>query len=308
MIKAHIALFLVSLIYASNYTIAKEVMPNYLNPEAIVFARILTGFIVFGLLTIPKPERIEKSDYKRLILCGITGAGINMLTFFKGLNLTTPINASLIMLLVPIIVLIASAIYLKETITNIKIIGIFMGIIGAGFLVTYGRSFSLNSQGLLGDLFIVINATSYSIYLVLIKNLMRKYNTMTVLKWVFTFGLIFIFPFTITDFVNAEWTEIPANIWFAIAFILIGVTILTYFFNAYALQFVNASVVSIYIYLQPLLASIIALSFGKDHLDFTKIVAIYFDIFGRVNGESIKRMVVIEIKLLRFLFPTSLKS
>jgi len=281
MLKAHIALFLVSLIYAANYTIAKEVMPKYLSPDVLVLARILTGTIIFWLATSFKSEKIDKSDFGLLILCGFTGAALNMFAFFKGLSLTTPINASLILLLVPILVLIISAVFFKERITRIKGIGIILGIIGAGFLVMNGRSVSLNSQGLLGDLLICVNSTSYAIYLVLVKKLIRKYKTLTVLKWVFTFGLIFIFPFTISDFTNANWSAIPLSIWSAIAFILIAVTVLTYLFNGYALKFVSASVVSIYIYLQPLLASIIALSFGKDSLNLTKIIA-YLLIFSGV--------------------------
>jgi drug/metabolite transporter (DMT)-like permease len=281
MLKAHIALFLVSLIYAANYTIAKEVMPKYLSPDVLVLARILTGTIIFWLATSFKSEKIDKSDFGLLILCGFTGAALNMFAFFKGLSLTTPINASLILLLVPILVLIISAVFFKERITRIKGIGIILGIIGAGFLVMNGRSVSLNSQGLLGDLLICVNSTSYAIYLVLVKKLIRKYKTLTVLKWVFTFGLIFIFPFTISDFTNANWSAIPLSIWSAITFILIAVTVLTYLFNGYALKFVSASVVSIYIYLQPLLASIIALSFGKDSLNLTKIIA-YLLIFSGV--------------------------
>lgn len=281
MLKAHIALFLVSLIYAANYTIAKEVMPKYLSPDVLVLARILTGTIIFWLATSFKSEKIDKSDFGLLILCGFTGAALNMFAFFKGLSLTTPINASLILLLVPILVLIISAVFFKERITIIKGIGIILGIIGAGFLVMNGRAISLNSQGLVGDLLICVNSTSYAIYLVLVKKLIRKYETLTVLKWIFTFGLIFIFPFTISDFTNANWSAIPLSIWSAIAFILIAVTVLTYLFNGYALKFVSASVVSIYIYLQPLLASIIALSFGKDSLNLTKVIA-YLLIFSGV--------------------------
>jgi drug/metabolite transporter (DMT)-like permease len=286
--KAHIALLLVTLIYAANYTIAKEVMPKYLMPDALVFTRILTGMIVFWGLASFKTEKVSKADFGRLILSGVFGSAINMLAFFKGLNLTTPINASLIMLLVPIIVLSISAIFYDERITRIKGIGIFLGLVGAGFLVSNGRSISLSSAGLVGDLFVCLNATSYAIYLVLVKQLMMKYNTMTVLKWVFTFGFIAIFPFTINGFLAADFSNLPPNIWLAFAFILVCVTIMTYLFNAYALQYVTASVVSVYVYLQPLLASIIALSFGKDSLSFGKIVA-YILIFSGVLMVSQKR-------------------
>lgn len=286
--KAHIALLLVTLIYAANYTIAKEVMPKYLNPDALVFTRILTGMIVFWLLASVRTERVAKADFGRLILSGVFGAAVNMLAFFKGLNLTTPINASLIMLIVPIIVLSISAIFYDERITRLKGIGIFLGLMGAGFLVGNGRTISLSSSGLVGDLLVCLNATSYAVYLVLVKQLMMKYNTMTVLKWVFTFGFIAVFPFTISDFLAADFRNLPLNIWLAIGFILVCVTIMTYLFNAYALQYVTASVVSVYVYLQPLFASIIALSFGKDSLSFGKIIA-YILIFSGVLMVSQKR-------------------
>ena len=286
--KAHIALLLVTLIYAANYTIAKEVMPRYLTPDALVFTRILTGMIVFWLLASVKTERVAKADFGRLILSGVFGAAVNMLAFFKGLNLTTPINASLIMLIVPIIVLSISAIFYDERITRLKGIGIFLGLIGAGFLVGNGRTISLSSSGLVGDLLVCLNATSYAVYLVLVKQLMMKYNTMTVLKWVFTFGFVAVFPFTISDFLAADFSNLPLNIWLAIGFILVCVTIMTYLFNAYALQYVTASVVSVYVYLQPLFASIIALSFGKDSLSFGKIIA-YILIFSGVLMVSQKR-------------------
>lgn len=280
-LKAHVALFLVSVIYAANYTIAKEVMPTYLVPESLVFARILAGAVVFGLFSTFQTGRIERADFGRLLLCGLLGAGLNMLSFFKGLSLTTPINASLILLLVPIIVLVISVIFLKEKITKIKIIGIFIGVIGAVVLVLNNRIVSLNSDGFIGDLFICVNSTCYAIYLVLVKKLIQKYNTFLVLKWVFIFGLLLITPFALPSFLEADWRSIPIDIWTAIIYVLLGVTVLTYLFNAYALQFVSASVVSIYIYLQPLMASIIALSFGKDSLNFGKIMA-YILIFSGV--------------------------
>lgn len=302
--KAHIALFFVSLIYAANYTIAKEVMPTYLVPEAIVFMRVLTGVVVFWFLASLKSEKVEKSDFGRLILCGVFGAGANMLFFFKGLNLTTPINASLLLLLVPIIVIIISAIFLKERITVFKGLGIMLGIIGAGFLVLNGRSVSWSSSGLVGDLLVGLNSTAFAIYLVLVKSLMMRYNTMTVLKWVFTFGFIAAFPFTITAFLEADFTTIPINIWLAIAYIMIGVTVLTYVLNSYALQYVNASIVSIYIYSQPLMASIIALSYGKDSLSVSKVIAYLLIFLGVLMvsqsrswwQKTIKRLTVFTVK------------
>jgi drug/metabolite transporter (DMT)-like permease len=279
-IKAHAALLGVSLIYASNYTIAKTVMPTYLTPEALVFMRILTGSLVFWLISLWQYERVERSDFGRLLLCGLLGSAINMTFFFKGLSLTKPINAALIMLLVPFVVLLISSFLLKERITKHKVWGISIGILGAGVLVSGGQSFGLSAAGLLGDLFVSLNATSYAFYLVLVKKMMLKYRTTTVLKWVFSFGFLFSFPFNLPYFLAADFQAIPINIWFGIVFILIAVTILTYLFNGYALRTVAPSAVSTYVYLQPLWASIIALSFGKDTIDASKVAAYFLIMFG----------------------------
>ena len=128
-------------------------------------------------------------------------------------------------------------------------------------------------NGLLGDLFIFINASSYGVYLVLVKSLMKKYNPMTVMRWVFTFGLIYVIPFGIGDVRQIEWSTFSTNIWLAVAYVLICVTIFAYLFNAIALKIVNPTIVGIYIYSQPLLATLIALFYAKDVLTIEKIGA-----------------------------------
>ncbi len=271
--KAHIALFLVALIYAANYTIAKEVLDNnYIQPLGFIVARVLSAsifFAIFHFLFIK--EKVRRSDFGLLFLCALFGVAINQMFFFSGLKLTTPINASLIMTTTPILVLLISSILIKEKITLRKIIGVLCGATGAVLLIAYGKQVNFGTGQLLGDLMIFINAASYAVYLVLVKKLMARYHPVTVIKWVFAIGLFFVLPFGTTDFLDASWLNFPIHIYGAIAFVLICATFMTYLFNAYALKIVNPSVVSIYIYLQPLLASLIALSFGKDELSWVKI-------------------------------------
>ncbi len=271
---AHIALFMVALLYAGNFTIAKEVMPTYMAPEALILMRVLSGITLFWIFgTLFAHEKVERKDFPLIILCSITGIAINQLFFFKGLNLTTPINAALIGLVVPIVVLIVSVIFLHEKLTLFKVVGVVLGIFGATFLILYGQQTSLNPDGWIGDILVFINAASFAIYLVIVTPLMKKYHPMTVIKWVFTFGLLFVLPFSITEFQATDWQAIPTEIWWAILYVMIGVTFLTYLFNGYALPIVSPTVVSTYIYLQPVLAAIIAISFGKDELTIQKIIA-----------------------------------
>lgn len=272
--KAHIALLVSTLIYAGNYTVAKEVMPDYVQPFGFIVMRVITAVTLYWLahLLLVK-EKIEKKDFKRLFLCGMFGVAINQLLFFKGLSLTTPINASLIMTTNPILVLLIAGIVVKETITVYKIAGIVIGAIGAIILILFGENFSFGSKTFLGDLFIFINSMSFGFYLVLVKSLMDKYHPLTVIKWVFLFGSFVVIPVGFEEFNEINFSTIPADIWLCILYVLLGTTFIAYLCNTFALKIANASLVSTYIYFQPLFASIIALMFGKDQITLLKIIS-----------------------------------
>jgi drug/metabolite transporter (DMT)-like permease len=274
-IKAHIALFLVALIYGANYTIAKDVLDNeHIKPIGFILMRVITGLILFTIIhTFYVKEKVEKKDFFRLLLCGLFGVAINQTFFFSGLKLTTPINASLIMTTTPILVLIASSIMIGEKITIRKILGIIAGGSGAVLLILNGEKINFGKEQILGDLMIFINATSYGIYLVIVKSLMKKYNPITIVKWVFIFGSFFVFPFGASELTEVQWATFDFSIWSAIVYVLFFTTFLAYLFNAYALKTVNPSVVSIYIYLQPLLATTVALIFAKDNLAAIKVIS-----------------------------------
>ena len=272
---AHLSLFSANLIYAINYTVAKKVMPEYVDPLGFIFMRVIGATILFWLcFTLFSFEKVEKKDYLRLLMCGLFGVAINQMLFFEGLNLTTPINASVIMVTNPILVLVISAFLIAEKITIRKLIGIFLGAIGAISLFTEGGNLSLlNSSQSLGNLLVLINACSYGVYLVIVKPLMAKYQAMTVISWVFLFGLIFVIPFGYEQFSQIEWNSMPNNIIYSILFVVVGTTFLAYLFNIIGLRTLNPTTVSSYIYLQPILASIIAISFKSDQLDWNKIIS-----------------------------------
>jgi drug/metabolite transporter (DMT)-like permease len=276
-IFAHLALFIVNLIYALNYSIAKDVMPEYINPSGFILLRVLGGVSLFFLFfKIFINERINNSDLPRFALCGLFGVAINQLFFFEGLNLTTPINAAIIMTTNPILVIVISALLIREKISLMKIIGIIFGFIGACNLILNSGDFSFNNNFLTGNFLVFINATSYALYLVLVKNLMKKYNPITVMFYVFFFGLIFVFPFGYENVMLIDLQIFTTEIYLKVLFVIIFTTFIAYLFNGFALKSLTPATVSVYIYLQPLLASLIALFLNVDTLDMQKIISALF--------------------------------
>ncbi len=272
-IKAHIALLFANIIYGLNYTVAKDVMPEFILPFGFIFCRVIGALSLFWIIHSFQYERVAKKDLLQMAICGFFGVFGNQLMFFYGLNLTTPINAGIIMTANPILVIIASAIILKNRITLPKVGGIALGISGALILLLVKKDFSFGSETLVGDLFIFLNALSYGIYLVLAVPLMKKYQPLTVIKWVFTFGAILVVPFGFQQFVAIEWSTFSTYIWIKFGFVVIATTFFAYLLNIYGLKKLSPSVVSTYIYLQPLLAALVAIWAGKDSLDWIKIVA-----------------------------------
>ena len=272
---ALIAAFLATSIYGINHTIAKEVMPIYIGSSGFIMLRLLGATSIFWLISLFAPkEKIERVDFLKIIFASILGMCINMLAFFRGLELSTPINSGVIITLSPVLVLILSYFFLKEKITFKKILGILIGFSGAVFLILNSSKTGINAPNIpLGNSFFLLNASAYAGYLIIVKPLTRKYNIFTLMKWLFLIGLILSTPITFNQFIEVKWTELP---WFAIwriGYVVIGTTFLTYLFNIYALKKLSPTTVGSFIYLQPIITILFALITANDTLDTTKILS-----------------------------------
>jgi drug/metabolite transporter (DMT)-like permease len=271
--KAHLALFFVNTLYGASHVLAKGVMPGFLTPSVFILFRVLGATLLFWLVKLLLPtQKIEKKDYLLLAVCGLFGVATNQLCFFYGLNLSSAINSGIIMTTNPILVIILAYFLIKEKITISKIAGILIGAAGAILLTLAGSSGKGDS--LLGDLFLFINALSYAIYLVIAKPLMKKYNPLTVITYVFTFGLGFVllFPPTLTEVFQTNFQQISWEIWAKIAYVVVGVTFLTYLLTMYGLKYLSPAVSSAYIYFQPVLVIFFAfflsyVGFAEDYTD-----------------------------------------
>jgi len=272
---ALIALFMVQLLYGLNYTIAKLIMNgDYIKPFGFVLLRVGGATALFWLMSLFIPqEKINKSDFIKLFLAAVFGVVINMLFFFKGLEYTSPIHASAIMTITPIIILILSAYALGEKITKLKIFGVIIGLIGALILTFYGKSSRAGDNVPLGNLLIFLNAISYSIYVIIIKKLTSKYHPFSFIKWLFLFGLILLIPFGYSEFTAINWQSFTHSITYSVLFVIIGATFGTYLLNPLALNKLKASTVGIFIYLQPVIAGLFALYVGADFFDLLKLCA-----------------------------------
>ena len=269
--KAHLALLGANVIYGANYLIAKGIMPDKIGPSAFIFLRVVGAGLLFWLVKSFIKERVDRKDFPRLILCGLLGVAANQLLFFHGLNLTSPIDASIIITSIPVMVLIFSAFILKEKITTNKILGLTVGAIGAVLLIWYGNS-SGGTSSILGNMFVFLNACSYALYLVVVKPLMAKYNAITVITWVFFFGFFFMFPFGFSDILTTDFAAFDLNTYLVIGFVVLFTTFLAYLFNIYALNYVAPSVNSSYVYLQPAVSFIMVsiYAYALNHTEYAQ--------------------------------------
>ena len=255
-VKAHLALLGANIIYGINYLVAKGIMPHKIGPTAFVLIRIFLASLLFWIVKACIKERIDKKDLKILALCGLLGVTTNQMLFFTGLNLTSPIDASIIITSIPVMVVIFSFLILKERLTRHKLVGLLIGGLGAVLLVWYGKSAD-GTSSLLGNFLVFLNTCSYALYLVFVKPLMKNYKPITVISWVFLFGFAFAIPFGINDLISTNFSAFDLNTYLSIGYVVVFTTFFAYLLNIYALNFVSATITSSYAYVQPAVSFIL---------------------------------------------------
>ena len=289
--KAHLGLLATNLFFAINLSAVKYLTGNhFIQPFGLNVIRVMVTVTLFGALYALKPSnsKLEKKDYKRVFLCALTGIAINQLLFLKGLSLTYPIHAVLLMLTTPILITVIAAWLLKEVLGLNKIIGLALGIIGAVVLISSRNNNGIGANVLLGDILVIINAISYTFYFILVKPLMQKYNPIDVTRWVFTVGLFLVVPFGWKEFTEVHWESFSTVAYICLALVTIAGTFLAYLFNVYGIKNLGASVAGTYMYSQPVFAAIIAMIFLHEKLELYKILAAVF-IFSGVYLSNLQK-------------------
>ena len=262
-------------IYGVNHTIAKGLMPDIIGPYGFILLRVSGAAVLFWLISLfYKSEKIDRKDWFRIIGCAFFGMVLNMNMFFKGLELSTPINSSVVITLSPVLLLVLSALILRERITWLKAVGIGIGLAGALALIIFGVKTQPNAPNIpLGNTLFVINAASYSFYLIFVKPLVAKYSSITLMKLFFLFALLMNIPIGFAEFSEVSWFSLSQLDIIKLAFVVIGTTVLTYLFNIYALKQLSPSTIGAFIYLQPLIAAAFAILMGADQLTPLRVLA-----------------------------------
>ncbi len=257
-------------------------MPMYVKPFGFIMLRVIGASILFWSISFLAPnEKIERRDWGRVLLCSLFGMAINMLAFFKGLDLSTPINSAVLVTTTPIIVVILSFFLIKEKIRGHKILGILIGLAGALFLVLYGNEIRQDASNIpLGNTLFLLNALFFGLYLILVKKLLEKYHPITLLKWMFLLGIFYNLPVALPEFLEISWSDLPFEAIWKMAFVVIGTTFCAYLFNVFALTQLKASTVSAFVYVQPVIGILFAVISGKDVLTTVKIGAASLVLLG----------------------------
>ena len=293
---AHLSLLAANLIYGLNYSIAKSIMPDHIKPLALVSLRsvITAGLFWMTSLFMPK-EPVNRRDLLFLFGCSFFGVVINQVLFLAGLNLTTPVNSSIILSTNPIFAFVFAALILKERISLLKGSGLALGLSGVLLLILQNGTPDLGSSTFLGDIFSLVNTISWAFYTVIIKRMLEKYHPITVMKWTFLFGMFTTIPAGYHQWSTMEWSSIPVSAWLGIGFVVVFATYLGYLLISFGLRRLSPTVVSTYTYTQPIIAAYLASIMGQDHITIVMVVSALL-IFGGVfvvsrqksNGTEIK--------------------
>jgi len=283
--KGHIAMFVACVIWGLNSPIAKSVLDSgYITPMALTTFRMIGAAIAFWIVSLfTKQEHVTHEDLLQLFFAGLFGLVLNQGSFVIGLSMTSPIDASIVTTMAPIITMIVAAIYLKEPITGKKIMGVFVGALGALLLIMGSyqlASGSSKESGILGDLLCLSGQLSFAIYLTVFKNLIMRYSTITLMKWMFMYASICCIPFSFYDIASIPFATVGWDVYWGILFVVLAATFLSYLLVVIGQKELRPTLVSMYNYIQPIVASFVAVAMGLDSFGWTKSAAIVLVFLG----------------------------
>lgn len=271
---AHLSLLAANIIYGLNYSIAKSVMPDAIKPFALVSLRSISAAVLFWITSLFMPKEPVKSK-DLLFLFGVSffGVVINQTLFLVGLDMTSPINSSIILSTNPIFAFIFAALILKERITFLKGTGLAIGLSGVLLLILQNGTPDIASSTFLGDIYTLVNTISWAFYTVIIKRMLERYHPVTVMKWTFLFGMVTNIPVGYHQWSTMDWSSIPFKSWLEIGFVVVFATYLGYLFISFGLRRLSPTIVSTYTYTQPIIAAYLASMMGQDHIDLVMVIS-----------------------------------
>ena len=286
-LKGHSLMLGANVMWGLMSPVAKFVMVGgAVTPLVVTDLRITGAMVLFWIASFfQKPERVAPKDLLKLLGASLLAIVFNQGCFIFGVGLTSPVDASIITTSMPLLAMVLAAIYLKEPITGKKVLGIAVGATGALLLILGSHQVSeakaAGNHYIWGDLLVLLAQFSYALYFVLFKNFVNKYSLITIMKWMFTYAFICALPFSYNDLLHTEWKSLQNTEIGALVFIVVGSTFVSYVLIVIGQKNLRPTVAGMYNYVQPLVASIVAVCWGMDTFNFVKIISVAL-IFGGV--------------------------
>ena len=284
-LDGHIACFTAYAIFGINIIVCKDLTGGHLiSPVALFTLRSLGAGALFWILSLFGPhEKVEKKDYLKIFAAAFLGYFVTQLTFLIAIPDVTPMHCSIMSAMSPIYTMFIAAIVLKEPLSWQKSGGVLLSLCGIIFLIlnNAGSQSGASESTLTGLFLMFLNSLSFSLYLGIFKPLIQKYSVVTFMKWIFLFSAAMSLPFSFGEVTSLSWTRIPSAQMWELGYLVVFATFISYFLIPYGQKRIRPTLVSMYSYIQPIIATILSIILGMDILTWEKVLAAAM-VFGGV--------------------------
>lgn len=270
----HSALFVANIIFGMNSPLSRMLMPEIIDPIALTFFRFIGGMLLFWLASLfVRREKVPPMDLLLLFVASLFALTLNQIPFFIGLSMTSPIDASLVVTLLPIVTMVLAAIFMKEPITRLKALGVLVGASGALLVVLNQQVDTNGASSMAGNLIVFAAVTSFALYLTLFKGLISRYSPVTIMKWIFLFGTITGLPFGLGTVMAVNFSDLADSSYYLIGYVVVMATFVGYLLIPVGQKVLRPTTFSMYNYIQPIMASLVAVMVGIDKLGYVQGLA-----------------------------------
>lgn len=280
----HLSAFIAYLIFGINIIVNKDLSDSGISPLALFTIRSLGAGSLFWIISLFRPvEKVDRDDFPKILIAAILGFFICQVTFLYAIPRITPMDCSIVTSLSPIYTMFIAAIAIKEPITWKKASGVAISLGGFIFLIfnSVSTGSGVESTEPIGIILMIINSLSFSLYLGIFKPIITKYSVVTFMKWIFLFTTVMTLPFTAKEIITFDYLSLSTAYIWELAFLVLFATFITYFLIPIAQKNIRPTLVSMYSYVQPIIAIIISIYIGMDTLTWQKMVAA-LAVFGGV--------------------------
>ena len=283
-LSGHIACFMAYAIFGVNIIVCKDLTGGHLiSPIAIFTLRSLGAGLLFWILSLFFPnEKVEKRDYLKIFAAAFLGYFVTQLTFLMAIPDVTPMHCSIISSMSPIYTMFIAAIVLKEPLSWQKAGGVALSLCGILFLIfsnAAGTS-GVAERKLSGIFLMFLNSLSFSLYLGIFKPVIAKYSVVTFMKWIFLFSALMSLPLSFREVFSFEWVYIPTAQMWELGYLIVFATFMSYFLIPFGQKRIRPTLVSMYSYIQPIIATVISIILAMDILTWQKVLAAFMVFAG----------------------------